>query len=69
MWVWNVEDQQLYWDNHEVVRFAVIGEEWHDQTPTKPVEYGEEPEERKLPPYTIRGTMKAPGLGGCLWWT
>ncbi|KAJ9137912.1 DNA-directed RNA polymerase 3 25 kd polypeptide [Pleurostoma richardsiae] len=68
LWLWNLEDQQMYWDNHEMVRFTVVSEEWHDQTPTKPVEYGLEVEERKLPPYKIRGSMKGPGLGCCLWW-
>ena len=69
IWVWNVEDgQRMYYDNHEMVRFRVIDESWHDQTPTKPLGRGEEAEERRKPPYMIKGSMKDPGLGVCLWW-
>ncbi len=41
LWVWNFDDQRLYYDKAEMVRFRVIGEEWHDQTPTKPIDQGE----------------------------
>ena len=68
LWVWNIDDQRMFYDNHEMVRFRVIDEEWHDQTPTKPIERGEEPEESRNPPYRIRGSMKDPGLGVCIWW-
>ncbi|CAK7208921.1 DNA-directed RNA polymerase III complex subunit Rpc25 [Sporothrix bragantina] len=68
LWVWNIEDTRMFYDNHEMVRFRVIDEEWHDQTPTKPIERGEEPDERRNPPYRIRGSMKDPGLGVCIWW-
>ncbi|KAI6365172.1 hypothetical protein MCOR25_005466 [Pyricularia grisea] len=66
LWVWHVEDQEMYYDIHEMVRFRVSSEEWHDQTPTKPIEGSELPE--KKPPYSITGTMKEEGLGVCLWW-
>lgn len=69
LWVWREDNQDdLFYDNHEWVRFQVIAEEWHDHTPTKPRGPGEEPEERKLAPYKIMGSMKQPGLGCCLWW-
>ncbi|EFW99601.1 DNA-directed RNA polymerase 3 25 kd polypeptide [Grosmannia clavigera kw1407] len=68
LWVWNVEGQRMFYDMHEMVRFRVIDEEWHDQTPTKPIERGEEPEEHRNPPYRIQGSMKDPGLGVCIWW-
>jgi len=58
----------MYYDNAEMVRVRVIGEEWHDQTPTKPIALNGEAEERGKPPYKIRGSMKEPGLGCCLWW-
>jgi DNA-directed RNA polymerase III subunit RPC8 len=67
MWIWRDESDYFY-DTHEWVRFAVIDEEWHDQTPTKPHSSREEPEERKLAPYKITGSMKQAGLGVCLWW-
>jgi DNA-directed RNA polymerase III subunit RPC8 len=56
-----------------MVRFKVIAEEWHDQTPSKPVEVVEATEEapkptNSKPPYRITGSMNGPGLGCCLWW-
>ncbi|KAL8387561.1 hypothetical protein RB595_009824 [Gaeumannomyces hyphopodioides] len=66
LWVWHVDGEDMYYDIHEVVRFRVSSEEWHDQTPTKPIE-GNEPNDKK-PPYRITGTMKEEGLGVCLWW-
>jgi DNA-directed RNA polymerase III subunit RPC8 len=73
LWVWKEEDQVMYFDNNEMVRFRVIAEEWHDQTPSKPVEAVEGTEEAPAPintkpPYKITGSMSGPGLGCCLWW-
>lgn len=72
LWVWNNEETgPMYWDVHETVRFAVISEEWHDQTPTKPATQPgdeEQAQEEVKPPYVIKGTMKQPGLGCTLWW-
>ncbi|KAL1839838.1 hypothetical protein VTJ49DRAFT_1069 [Mycothermus thermophilus] len=81
LWVWKEDDQVMYFDNNEMVRFRVIAEEWHDQTPTKPGEAaalaaaaaGEAPAEQPVPanykpPYQIIGSMNGPGLGCCLWW-
>lgn len=70
LWVWESENGPLYWDIHETVRLAVIGEEWNDQTPTKPAEVPDEeaPQEVKLPPYIVKGSMKIEGLGCTLWW-
>ncbi|KAK4218784.1 DNA-directed RNA polymerase III subunit rpc25 [Rhypophila decipiens] len=70
-WVVDLEedDEKLYYDNHEMVHFSVLSEEWHDQTPTGPVEAEADPADQQLlPPYKIIGTMNAPGLGVCLWW-
>jgi DNA-directed RNA polymerase III subunit RPC8 len=64
----------MYFDNNEMVRCRVIAEEWHDQTPSKPVEAVETPEEGPLPvinskpPYSLTGSMNGAGLGCCLWW-
>ncbi|KAK4103177.1 hypothetical protein N658DRAFT_522549 [Parathielavia hyrcaniae] len=74
LWVWKVDDQVMYFDNNEMVRFKVMAEEWHDQTPSKPVEPVEGTEEQQpapiniKPPYKIMGSMNGPGLGVCLWW-
>jgi len=63
----------MYFDNNEMVRFRVLSEEWHDQTPSKPVEASEATEEEPAvpinykPPYQITGSMNGPGLG-CTWW-
>lgn len=67
VWVWKEDGQELYFDNNEMVRFRVIGEEWHDQTPTGPVEV-DQAANQLLPPYKITGSMKEGGLGCCLWW-
>jgi DNA-directed RNA polymerase III subunit RPC8 len=63
----------MYFDNNEMVRVKVISEEWHDQTPLKPIETEEGAEEQPAavnskPPYKITGSMNGPGLGCCLWW-
>lgn len=70
LWVWDSEYGKLYYDINETVRLAVTGEEWNDQTPTKPTAVpGEEaPAEVKLAPYIIKGSMKQEGLGCTLWW-
>ncbi len=69
LWVWNLDNQRLYYDLQEKVRFRVVDEEWHDHTPTKPIEQGEQAEEDKyVPPYKIKGSMKDSGFGPCLWW-
>ncbi|CRK42989.1 hypothetical protein BN1723_019098, partial [Verticillium longisporum] len=55
----------LFYDIHEMVRFQVIDEEWHDQAPLGP----SQSEEEVLPtPYKIKGSMAMDGLGVCLWW-
>jgi DNA-directed RNA polymerase III subunit RPC8 len=77
LWIWKEDDQAMYFDDNEMVRFRVISEEWHDQAPSKPVEAVEVPEGAEeapaqpintKPPYTITGSMSGPGLGCCLWW-
>ncbi|KAL2178490.1 RNA polymerase III subunit Rpc25-domain-containing protein [Thermothelomyces heterothallicus CBS 202.75] len=73
LWIWKEEDQVMYFDDNEMVRFRVIAEEWHDQTPSKPVEDVDASEEAPAPtntkpPYRITGSMAGPGLGCCLWW-
>lgn len=59
----------MYYDIHEIVRFQVLTEEWHDQTPTGPMGLNEEEADgRPIPAYRITGSMKASGLGCSLWW-
>lgn len=66
LWIWNPDEEtRLYYDNHEMVRFQVIDEEWHDQTPAGP----NQSEADALPvPYKIKGSMAMDGLGVCIWW-
>lgn len=66
LWVWNVDGDTLFYDNNEMVRFQVIDEEWHDQTPSGPTSRDEEAPVKA--PYKIKGTMAKDGLGVCLWW-
>ncbi|KAK4451499.1 RNA polymerase III subunit Rpc25-domain-containing protein [Podospora aff. communis PSN243] len=68
LWVWKEEDQELFYDNNEMVRLQVLFEEWHDQAPSGPLDLADQPASELLPPYKIIGTMKAPGLGCALWW-
>ncbi|KAM6526570.1 DNA-directed RNA polymerase III complex subunit Rpc25 [Fusarium solani] len=66
LWVWNVdEEQRLLYEMHEMVRFQVIDEEWHDQAPAGPKK---QEETEATAPYRIKGSMIADGLGLCLWW-
>ncbi|KAK0386190.1 hypothetical protein NLU13_6027 [Sarocladium strictum] len=65
LWIWNFDGEGLFYDNHETVRFQVVDEEWHDQTPAGPPK-GDEVV--ALPPYKIKGSMAREGLGVCLWW-
>lgn len=58
----------MYYDIHEMVRFQVVSEDWHDQTPTGPLGVSDEPEGRTIAPYRITASMKGSGLGCCLWW-
>lgn len=65
LWIWNLGEDRLFYDNHEMVRFQVIDEEWHDQAPAGPTQ----PEDSPLKtPYRIKASMAAEGLGVCLWW-
>lgn len=67
--MWHVDDQVMYYDIHEMVRFQVVTEEWHDQTPEGPLNMSEEqPDGRAISPYRITASMKQSGLGCCLWW-
>ncbi|KAF4506498.1 hypothetical protein G6O67_006578 [Ophiocordyceps sinensis] len=65
LWIWNLDDQQLYYDVHETVRFQVVEEEWYDQTPTGPLQAEDAPAKT---PYRIKGSMANEGLGVCIWW-
>ncbi|KAI9746116.1 MAG: DNA-directed RNA polymerase III subunit rpc25 [Claussenomyces sp. TS43310] len=67
VWIWRNEGaDDLYFDNHESVRFRVEAEEWVDQSPLGPSDK-EEGIERESP-YRIIASMAESGLGPCLWW-
>lgn len=63
--VWEIDDNELHYDNHEKVRFQIENEYWFDQTPIGP---GEMEEDNKKSPYTLTASMQMDGLGPCLWW-
>ncbi|KAG5924275.1 hypothetical protein E4U60_007589 [Claviceps pazoutovae] len=65
LWIWNLDGDRLFYDNHEMVRFQVIDEEWHDQTPIGPTQSEDTPTKT---PYKVKGSMAREGLGVCLWW-
>jgi len=65
LWTWNPEELgQMFFDDHEFVRFKIEGESWVDQSPLGP----EEKEDQKSSPYMIEASMADSGLGPCLWW-
>ncbi|KAK4649195.1 DNA-directed RNA polymerase III complex subunit Rpc25 [Podospora pseudopauciseta] len=72
VWLWKSDEEtQLYYDTHEIVRFMVLEERWYTQPPTKPKESTDSDAPTKTTyqaPYSIIGTMAAPGLGITLWW-
>jgi len=69
LWLWESDTQSMPYATHEVVRFRVMEEEWHDQTPDKPIEHGAEANNvLRDPPLRIKGSMRESGLGLCLWW-
>ncbi|KAI0136374.1 RNA polymerase III subunit Rpc25-domain-containing protein [Xylariales sp. AK1849] len=66
-WVWVVDEERMYFDQHETVRLQIIDEIWHDQTPESTSEDAVE-KAKKISPYSIRGTMMKEGLSCCIWW-
>jgi DNA-directed RNA polymerase III subunit RPC8 len=65
--IWEVEGgEQLFFDNHETVRFRIEEEEWYDQAPIGPKKDGVV-QERKSP-YKLVASMEDSGMGPCLWW-
>lgn len=65
LWIWNFDEERLFYDNHEMVRFQIVDEEWHDQAPAGPSQADDAPPKT---PYRIKASMAAEGLGVCLWW-
>lgn len=58
--VWTTEDgNELFFDLHEVVRFRVEGESWHDPEPKPPRAEDDEEEEpeNKISPYMLTVSM------------
>ncbi|TVY62804.1 DNA-directed RNA polymerase III subunit RPC8, partial [Lachnellula suecica] len=69
--IWRTADgEELYFDNHETVRFRVEEEEWVDQAPVGPRQKdgGREEGEGRRSPYRLVASMDEPGMGPCLWW-
>ena len=64
--VWKADGQEMYFDNHETVRFRVEEEEWNDAAPVGPKREGVEVERKS--PYKLVASMEEPGMGPCLWW-
>lgn len=75
VWVWHNntnegEEDQLYFDNGNIVRLRVEAEYWTDQAPDGSKKAGEtngDAVKRKVP-YRIEGSMAEPGLGDVMWW-
>lgn len=69
VWAWDPgeDSETLYYERDDVLRFQVIDEEWHDQTPEGPRKPGQHAE-KKVSPYSIKATLANAGLGLCAWW-
>ncbi|KAK5188193.1 DNA-directed RNA polymerase III complex subunit Rpc25, partial [Cryomyces antarcticus] len=53
-WVWTTDGQEAFFDNHEVVRFRVEAENWHDLSPQQQPKPGDgEAERDQKAPYSI----------------
>ncbi|KAI2616541.1 RNA polymerase III subunit Rpc25-domain-containing protein [Hypoxylon sp. NC1633] len=66
-WLYDPDSEPNFYDKHEIVRFQVTTEVWHDQTPDN-TEQEALDMARKMSPYKIGGSMMKEGLGVCLWW-
>ncbi|KAI6087030.1 RNA polymerase III subunit Rpc25-domain-containing protein [Hypoxylon rubiginosum] len=69
-WITDPDDPTappFWYDKNETVRFQVVEEEWHDQTPES-TEQEAVDRAKKLSPYKIKASMLKDGLGVCLWW-
>lgn len=63
-------ESKVYYELYEPAKFRIIDEEWHDQTPTKPIDRRgnfDKSEEALPPPYRIKASMREGGLGMCEW--
>ncbi|KAH8657026.1 DNA-directed rna polymerase III 25 kd polypeptide [Tricladium varicosporioides] len=70
VYIWDAgetDEEKLYFDNHEKVRFRIEEEKWHDQSPQGPGKDGDGEGEGKSP-YSLVAAMDDSGLGPCLWW-
>ena len=67
--MWKNDDNELFFDVGEVVRFRVESEQWHDQSPDAPPKATDTAAEieRKVP-YSIIASMCDAGLGPVTWW-
>ncbi|KAG8626980.1 hypothetical protein KVT40_005925 [Elsinoe batatas] len=73
VWVWHAEGAgELYFDNHEIVRFRVENETWTDLEPKRaPDALTAEVKTEDISdtsPYKISASMQLSGLGSIVWW-
>lgn len=85
LWVWQVstssdEDEdgsnqeKMYFDNHEMVRVQVVGEEWHSEKMNGQIDISTDIDadsqslDSRKASFKIIGSMQSEGLGVCLWW-
>lgn len=70
VWVWNTDNNELYFDAGIIVRVRIETEHWEDQAPSGAAKKGEingEQVKRKMP-YSLVGSMMEEGLGDVDWW-
>ncbi|KAF3938452.1 hypothetical protein ABW19_dt0203321 [Dactylella cylindrospora] len=68
VWVWHTEDDELYFDKNELIRFRVEEEEFNDNTPVDPALRDSLADADMSPPYRLIGSCYQSGLGVVAWW-
>ncbi|ODQ66550.1 hypothetical protein NADFUDRAFT_45986 [Nadsonia fulvescens var. elongata DSM 6958] len=74
-WVWRTEDNELYMDTNEKIRFRIEEEQFHDLLPRiAPSNPNLKPDEaseysaNQIPPYALIGSCQSDGVGLISWW-
>jgi len=63
------ESQELFFDKGDWVRVRVESEEFHDNSPTNPIDREAAATLERKAPYSILASMSESGLGAVSWWS
>ncbi|KAJ1819322.1 DNA-directed RNA polymerase III complex subunit Rpc25 [Coemansia sp. RSA 2599] len=69
VWVWRYDDNALYMDLDEPIRFSVVDSKFLDVSPPRPTKDDEEGTSMaRQSPYSLTGSIAQSGLGLLSWW-